>query len=72
MSKLLNKVTVKRVEKSLKEFDNNLKIIALDETARTAKDAASSLKCELGAIVKRYFPEESKRLIVIHFIWSSS
>jgi len=52
MSKLLNKETVKRVEKSLKEFDNNLKVIALDKTARTAKDAASSLKCELGAIVK--------------------
>ena len=42
MSQLLNKETVKRVEKSLKEFDNNLKVIALDKTARTAKDAASS------------------------------
>ena len=52
MSKLLNKETVKRVEKSLKEFDNNLKVIALDKTARTAKDAAFSLKCELGSIVK--------------------
>ena len=52
MSELLNKETVKRVEKSLRDFDKNLKIIALDETARTAKDAASSLKCELGAIVK--------------------
>jgi len=52
MSELLNKETVKRVEKSLKEFDNNLKVIALEKTARTAKDAASSLKCELGAIVK--------------------
>ena len=29
MSELLNKETVKRVEKSLKEFDNNLKVIAL-------------------------------------------
>ena len=38
MSKLLNKETVKRVEKSLRDFDKNLKIIALDETARTAKD----------------------------------
>ena len=52
MSELLNKETVKRVEKSLKDFDENLKVIALDQTARTAKDAASSLKCELGAIVK--------------------
>ena len=52
MSELLNKETVKRVEKSLRDFDKNLKVIALDQTARTAKDAASSLKCELGAIVK--------------------
>ena len=29
MSELLNKETVKRVEKSLREFDSNLKVIAL-------------------------------------------
>ena len=52
MNELLNKETVKRVEGSLKEFDNSLKIIALKKTARTAKDASISLKCELGAIVK--------------------
>ena len=46
------KETVKRVKKSLKEFDSNLKIIVLNTTARTAIDAANSLKCELGAIVK--------------------
>ena len=52
MNELLNKESVKRVEESLKKFDPNLKILVLDTTARTAKDAASSLKCELGAIVK--------------------
>ena len=52
MSELLNKETVKRVGESLRKYDTNLKIIALDKTASTAKDAASSLKCELGAIVK--------------------
>ena len=52
MSELLNKEPVKRVEESLKKFDPNLKIIVLATTARTAKDAANSLKCELGAIVK--------------------
>ena len=52
MNELLNKESVKRVEESLKKFDPNLKILALDTTARTAKDAANSLKCELGAIVK--------------------
>ena len=52
MNELLNKETVKRVEESLKKFDNSLKIIALMKTARTAKDASISLKCDLGAIVK--------------------
>ena len=52
MNELLNKETVKRVEKSLREFDANLKVIVLDKTARTAKDAAESLKTEVGSIVK--------------------
>ena len=52
MSELLNKEPVKRVGEFLKKFDPNLKIIVLDTTARTARDAANSLKCELGAIVK--------------------
>ena len=52
MNELLNKESVKRVEESLKKFDPNLQILVLDTTARTAKDAANSLKCELGAIVK--------------------
>ena len=34
------------------EFDSNLKVILLDTSARTALEAASSLKCEVGAIVK--------------------
>ncbi len=52
MSELLNKEPVKRVGETIKKFDRNIKIIVLDTTARTAKDAANSLKCELGAIVK--------------------
>ena len=52
MSELLNKESVKRVQEFIKKFDPNLKILVLDTTARTAKDAANSLKCELGAIVK--------------------
>ena len=52
MNELLNKDSVKRVEKELNKFDPKLKILALDKTARTAKDASNSLKCELGAIVK--------------------
>ena len=49
---LLDKEPIKRAEKSLKEFDQNQKIIVLENTARTALEAASSLGCEVGAIVK--------------------
>ena len=49
---LLNKEPVKRVEKILKEFDESLNIIVLETSARTANEAASSLGCEVGAIVK--------------------
>ena len=49
---LLNKEPVKRVEKSLKQFDQKMGIITLDSSARTALEAASSLGCEVGAIVK--------------------
>jgi Cys-tRNA(Pro) deacylase len=49
---LLDKETVKRVEKSLKEFNQNLNVIILEDSARTAKDASISLKCDVGAIIK--------------------
>ena len=49
---LLNKEPVKRVEGLLKEFDQAQKVIILDTSARTAIEAASSLGCEVGAIVK--------------------
>ena len=49
---LLDKEPGKRVEKSLKQFDSNMRIITLDSSARTATEAATSLGCEVGAIVK--------------------
>ena len=49
---LLDKETVKRVEKLLKKFDQKQNLIMLDTSARTALEAASSLGCEVGAIVK--------------------
>ena len=52
MNDLLNKEPVKRVEKFITEFDSSLKILKLNTTARTATDAANSLKCEVGAIIK--------------------
>ena len=52
MEDLLNKESVKRVQEFITKFDTKLEILVLDTTARTAKDAATSLKCEVGAIVK--------------------
>ncbi len=52
MNKILNKKPVKRAEKSIKDFDPSLSIICLEETARTAQDAATALGCKIGAIVK--------------------
>ncbi|MDB9957279.1 YbaK/EbsC family protein [Candidatus Pelagibacter sp.] len=49
---LLDKEPVKRVEKFLKDFDQSLEVIVLDNSARTAKDAAIALGCDVGAIVK--------------------
>jgi len=52
VEKLLNKEPVKRVQEFIAQFDPKLKVLVLDTTAKTAKDAAESLYCEVGAIVK--------------------
>ena len=49
---LRDKEPVKRVEKIIKEFDENLSVNVLKTSARTALEAATSLNCEVGAIVK--------------------
>ena len=38
--------------KALNQFDSSLKVQVLNSSARTAIDAAESLNCEVGAIVK--------------------
>jgi len=49
---LLDKEAVKRAEKFLKGFDQSLEVIILENSARTAQDAAKALDCNVGAIVK--------------------
>ena len=49
---LLDKEPVKRAEKFLKDFDKSLEVIVLENSARTAQDAAIALDCNVGAIVK--------------------
>ena len=49
---LLDKEPVKRVQKALKNYSDKLEVIELKTSARTAKEAAVSLGCEVGAIIK--------------------
>ena len=49
---LRDKEPVKRVEKIIKEYDKNLSVSILKTSARTALEAANSLNCDVGAIVK--------------------
>ena len=49
---LLDKEPVKRAEKFLKDFDQSLEVIILENSARTAQNAATALDCNVGAIVK--------------------
>ena len=49
---LLDKEPVRRVKKFLKDFDQSLEVIVLENSARTAQDAATALDCDVGAIVK--------------------
>ncbi len=52
MENILEKEPVKKVQEFITQFDPKLKVLVLDTTARTAKEAAASLNCDAGAIVK--------------------
>jgi len=52
MEDLLNKESVQRVIKVLSNFDDSLRVEILNSSARTAQEAATSLNCEVGSIVK--------------------
>ncbi len=66
MEDLLNKEPVKKVKEFIKKFDPKLEVLVLNTTARTAQDAANSLKCEVGAIVKSLlFRAENSFLICL-------
>ena len=66
MNDLLNKEPVKRVIETLNKFNENLKVQILEKTARTAKEAANTLNCEEGAIVKSLvFKTETEFLVCL-------
>ena len=64
MNPILNKEPVKRAEKALKEFNKNLYIEYLEQTARTANDAATALGCKVGAIVKSLLFRREKSFVL--------
>jgi len=64
MDDILNKAPVKRVEAFINKFDPNLKILLLNTTARTAKEASSSLKCEVGSIIKSLLIKVNKDFLI--------
>ena len=61
-----DKEPVKRVEKIIKEFDENLNVSLLKTSARTALEAATSLNCDIGAIVKSLLFRTDNKLSLIH------
>ena len=52
MTNLLEKKSVIKVKNYLQKINPSIKLIELNATARTAQDAANSLRKEVGAIVK--------------------
>ena len=62
--KIINKEPVVRVKRALKDFDSSLEIVELETSARTAIDAANSLNCEIGAIVKSLLFKTEKNFIL--------
>ena len=61
---LLDKEPVKRAEKFLKDFDQSIEVIILENSARTAQDAAIALDCNVGAIVKSLLFKTDNSLIL--------
>ena len=64
MENILKKEAVKRVIEALNRYDPNLKVEVLGSSARTAAEAAKSLNCEVGAIVKSLLMRTSESFIL--------
>ena len=61
---VIEKEPVLRAKKALKDFDSSIHVIELKTSARTAIDAANSLNCEVGAIVKSLLFKTEKNFIL--------
>ena len=61
MSDLIKRKSVEKVKNLLNKYDKRIELIVLDETARTAIDAANSLNTKVGSIVKSLLFKDSKK-----------
>ena len=59
MADLLDRKSVIKVKNFLADYDESIDLIVLEETARTANDAASSLNQSVGSIVKSLLFKDS-------------
>ena len=64
MSNLLKRNTVLKVKEFLEKNFPEIELIQLEETARSAQDAAKSLKKEVGAIVKSLLLRAEKTFVL--------
>ena len=64
METILNKLSVQKVQKIIKKYDSNLNVMVLKETARTSSEAAKSLNCDVGAIVKSLLFQVDKNFLI--------
>ena len=61
MADLVHRKSVVKVKNFLKSYNKNINLIILDESARTAADAANSLKTKVGSIVKSLLFKDSEK-----------
>jgi len=64
MDDILSKEPVQRVISALSYFDKSLRVEVLNSSAKTAKEAASLLNCEVGAIVKSLLLKTEENFIL--------
>jgi len=60
MKDLIKRKSVIKVKNFLNKYDKKIELIVLDETARTAIEAAKSLNTEVGSIVKSLLFKDSE------------
>ncbi len=62
---LLERAAVKKVRQALVDAGQEDSVVELAETARSAEDAAASIGCELGAIVKSLVFTIERRFVMV-------